>query len=72
MPLLNNRPMLLIHSTVDGTIPVSHAYKLQQLGASNPKFEAWITPASGHVQAYKDHPQEYMSRVLAFFAKYLE
>ena len=68
---LGDRPMLLIHSTVDGTIPVSHAHEIETFEANNPHFQSWIARASGHVQMYKDHTQEYLDRVFAFYDKYM-
>jgi fermentation-respiration switch protein FrsA (DUF1100 family) len=68
---LGDRPVLLIHSSVDDLIPVSEAYKLQKAGASDPNLQLWVAPGSGHVTAFADNRQEYLNRVLVFFDKYL-
>ncbi|MDO8674316.1 MAG: alpha/beta fold hydrolase [Dehalococcoidia bacterium] len=72
IPRLNNRPMLLIHGTADETIPVDHAYMFEKAGAGNPNFETWIVPGAAHVESFKDHPQEYLKRVIGFFDRYLK
>lgn len=68
---LGNRPVMLIHGTSDDLIPVEHTYALQKAGASNPGLETWIVPGSGHVKSFKDHPDEYLSRVASFFDRNL-
>ena len=67
MAKLNDRPIFLIHSETDELIPVSHSYALQKAGASNPNLSLWVAPGSGHVKGFKNNPQEYMRRVIAFF-----
>ncbi len=71
MARLGSRPVFLIHGGSDTYIPVSQAYTLQQIGASDPHFQSWIAPGSAHVQMFQDHRAEYLQRVLAFFATYL-
>ena len=71
MARLGNRPVFLIHATGDTYIPVSNAYTLQKIAASDPNFQSWIGDGSEHVRMFKDHRAEYMQRVLAFFGKYL-
>jgi pimeloyl-ACP methyl ester carboxylesterase len=71
MARLSDRPILLIHSTVDDLIPVSNAYELQKAGASNPNLEVWIAPASSHVAVFAEHRQEYLDRLIRFFDKQL-
>ncbi len=69
---LGSRPILLIHGTEDDLIPVANAYLLQKAAASNPNFELWIVPGSGHTTAYPDHPDEFQKRMLGFFDRYLQ
>jgi fermentation-respiration switch protein FrsA (DUF1100 family) len=69
--LMADRPLFIIHSTIDGTVPVEHANDLKESAAGNPNLEFWITPADGHVQSVNYDREEYMSRVLAFFDKHL-
>ncbi len=68
---LGNRPVLLIHGTQDQLIPVSNAALLQQAARNNSNFELWIAAGSCHTCAYSDYPDEFLTRVIAFFAKYL-
>ncbi|HUP28519.1 MAG TPA: alpha/beta fold hydrolase [Chloroflexia bacterium] len=71
MPLLKERPVLLIHSTTDELIPVDHAYQLQAAGEGNPNLALWVAPGSGHVKAFKNNKTEYLNKVLGFFDRYL-
>ena len=64
---LADRPVLLIHSSVDPLIPVGEAYELQEAGRSNPNLELWVAQGSGHVTAFADNREEYLRRVIAFF-----
>lgn len=64
---LGDRPVLIIHSSVDHLIPVSEAYELQRAGAGNPNLKLWIAQGSGHVTAFADNNEEYLSRVITFF-----
>jgi fermentation-respiration switch protein FrsA (DUF1100 family) len=63
------RPLLLIHGGQDEGIPVSDAQRLYE-AASEPK-ELWIAPEAEHRCADKVRPEEYMSRVLGFFDRWL-
>jgi fermentation-respiration switch protein FrsA (DUF1100 family) len=60
------RPILFIQGQLDDTVPPEHAYRLYE-AANNPKDELWVLPDAGHVEAYSLYPDEYMSRVTAFF-----
>jgi pimeloyl-ACP methyl ester carboxylesterase len=68
---LGDRPVFLIQSSVDDLVPVSEAYELKKAGASDPNLTLWVAPGSGHVTAFADNRAEYVSRVVAFFDKYL-
>ena len=61
------RPLLLIHSADDdnATTTVDGARRLFD-AAGEPK-QLWIAPRGGHVGAINAFPDEYRSRVLAFF-----
>ena len=72
---LGDRPLLIIHSSGDteaDTVPVSHAIALQQAGANNPNLELWLAPGEGHCKAYANNKDEYMTRLLGFYDKYLD
>jgi len=60
------RPVFFIHGEADDGIPFKHALKLWE-ASHNPQAELWIVPGAGHTRAYKTNPEEYMSRVTAFF-----
>ena len=69
---LNDRALFLIHTEVDPTIPVEHSFMLQKAAAGNPKMVSWIAPGEGHTQAYFNHREEYVARVLAFYDKHMK
>jgi fermentation-respiration switch protein FrsA (DUF1100 family) len=72
---LGDRPVLLINSaedTLDDFVPVEQFHRLEQAAASNPNLHSWAAPGRGHVQAYKNNPDEYMSQVLTFFGDHLK
>jgi pimeloyl-ACP methyl ester carboxylesterase len=58
-------PLLIVHGTLDMTIPVSHARRLYKL-ASEPKRYVEL-PHSGHWVDEKDHDQ-YMAAMRDFLA----
>jgi len=60
------RPILFIHGELDDTVPVVHAHSLLE-ASNNPLNELWVISDAGHVEAYITYPEEYMSRVTAFF-----
>jgi len=60
------RPILFIQGELDDTVPVAHAYSLLE-ASDNPLNQLWVLPDVGHVEAYVTYPEEYMSRVTAFF-----
>ena len=60
------RPILFIHGELDDTVPLEHAYRLQD-ASQNPESQLWVVPEAGHVRAYITRPEEYISRVTAFF-----
>ena len=59
-----NVPILLIHGANDHNIPAHHS---RELHAANPRTVLWEVPGAGHVQSYATDPQEYASRVVAWF-----
>ena len=69
---MGDRPILLIHSTADDFIAVSHAYRLQEAGAGNPNMEVWIVPDAAHCEAFSTFKAEYTQRMLAFYDKYVK
>jgi fermentation-respiration switch protein FrsA (DUF1100 family) len=61
--------LLLIHSTEDTMVPISHGHKIFA-AAGQPK-ELWIHEGSEHCGAYFADRAVYVERAAAFFAKHL-
>ena len=70
VPEIAPRPILFIHGALDDFVPIDHAYRLYE-ASDNPADELWIVPGADHVRAYRTAPEEYISRVTAFFNEYL-
>jgi len=66
VPRIEPRPILFIHGELDDTVPLEHAYRLRD-ASQNPESQLWVVPEAGHVRAYITHPEEYISRITAFF-----
>jgi pimeloyl-ACP methyl ester carboxylesterase len=66
------RSLLLIHSKDDtnGTTPPADAERVF-LNARQPK-DIWLAPSGGHAGAFRAHPDEYRTRVLAFLSEALQ
>jgi len=62
-------PVLLICGTRDGRIPCRHAETIYR-AARGPK-ELWIVEGAEHASALGRAPEEYESRMIGFFDKYL-
>ncbi len=59
-------PILLIHGTADGNVPIRHSRRLH---AANPRSTVlWEVPGAGHVNALDVARAEYTARVLEWFA----
>ncbi len=63
------RPLLIIHGGQDRDVPLSEAYRLYQ-AAGDPK-ELWVVDEALHRGVDQICPEKYMSKVLAFFDKWL-
>jgi len=63
------RPFLIIHGEQDCDVPVTEAHRLYE-AAGEPK-ELWVVAGAGHRRVDQICADEYMSRVLAFFDKWL-
>jgi dienelactone hydrolase len=59
------RPLLLIHGSADGLIPVAHAHRLH--AAAGPSSRLWIVDDVPHCGAYFRDRDEYVTRVGSFF-----
>jgi alpha-beta hydrolase superfamily lysophospholipase len=59
------RPILLIHGSRDGIVPLSHLDELYA-AANEPKAQ-WVVQGTTHAMARMDVPDEYVSRVTSFF-----
>jgi len=70
VPEIAPRPVFFIHGELDETIPLEHAYRLQQ-ASQNPQNQLWVVPGAGHVMSYVTHPEEYMNKITTFFDEVL-
>jgi pimeloyl-ACP methyl ester carboxylesterase len=68
---LGERPLMLIHSTRDGLIPVGEVYKLQEAARGNRNLEVWVAEGGAHVSAFADNRDEYIQRVGEFFDRHM-
>jgi len=58
-------PILLIHGTADGNVPVRHS---RELHAANPVLtRLWEVPGAGHVESLNAAPEAYAAAVLKCF-----
>ena len=62
-------PVLIASGTTDRN--TSWAETLRIFAAALPPKELWAVQGAGHVDLYQFSPEEYRSRVLRFFARYL-
>ncbi len=62
-----NHPMLFIHGDNDKFVPTEMVYQLYEV-KPDPK-ELWITKATEHALSYKNHKDEYISRIYEFCKK---
>jgi pimeloyl-ACP methyl ester carboxylesterase len=62
-------PILLIHGTADTRIPVGQGVRVHQ--AAHPDSTIWLVPEVDHVDAFSTHPDEYVARVVDYFARRL-
>ena len=58
-------PILLIHGTADERIPVESSERIRM--ASHPDSSLWLVDGLGHTDAFDEHPDEYVERVVAYF-----
>jgi len=66
---LGNRHILLIHGDKDQTAPYTDSVEMKKAAGDN--ADLWIVPGATHALAYEKDPQEYTSRLLAFFGREL-
>ena len=60
-----NYPILLMHGTADERIPVDSSIRIHL--ASHPDSSLWLVDDVGHTDAFDEHPDEYVERVVAYF-----
>jgi fermentation-respiration switch protein FrsA (DUF1100 family) len=66
VPEIAPRPIFFIHGEADDMISVDHAERLF-VASHTPDNELWTVLHTGHTQAFKERPEEFMSRVTSFF-----
>ena len=59
-------PILVIHGEADTRIPTEHGTRVH--GAAHPGSELWITPGTDHGDSFVNYPEEYVNRVVSYFA----
>jgi uncharacterized protein len=71
---LSPRPLLLIHSVNDPTIPITNSRDLYASYSKlvGDKTELWETDVNKHVGSYSAHPNEYMTKVFEFLDKTIQ
>jgi uncharacterized protein len=63
------RPLFFIHGEADSYVPSSNIIDLAAAARSAPNanVQTWLVPGADHSQSYNTQPQEYISRVVAFY-----
>ena len=63
------RPSLFIHGGADTYVPPINMSDLAAAArtAPNAHVQTWVVPGANHAQSYNTQPQEYVSRVVAFY-----
>lgn len=61
-------PVFFINGADDRGVPPADARRLYRASGNNMN-ELWIVPGTGHCQAYRTHPKEYVGRVTQFFTE---
>jgi pimeloyl-ACP methyl ester carboxylesterase len=61
---ISPRPILLIHSKDDKSIPIENSYSLQKAAGENAQL--WETEGVGHIKSYEGYPEEYVENVIRF------
>lgn len=64
-----HKPMLFIHGDADTFVPTGMAGILYN--AKPGVKELWITNGTKHAESFKDHPEEYLSKVSSFIIPYM-
>ncbi len=61
-----DHPILVIHGGADTRIPTEHGVRVHW--AAHPGSELWITPGTDHGDSFLNFPEEYVERVVSYFA----
>ena len=63
-------PILVIHGEDDTRIPTDHGIRVHK--AAHPASELWITPGTDHGDSFLNFPEEYVDRVVSYYASRVE
>ncbi len=63
-------PILVVHGGADTRIPTGHGIRVHK--AAHPGSELWITPGTDHGDSFLNFPEEYVERLLSYFAARVE
>jgi uncharacterized protein len=66
---LGSRPLLLIHSKADDTVPYQNSERIYQAIPDKSHTELWLTEKAGHIKTYLLQKKAYEARVLDFLDK---
>jgi pimeloyl-ACP methyl ester carboxylesterase len=70
VPHIAPRPLMLIHGEADSRIPYENSVRLKA-ASRGPADELWLVPGAEHTREFVKTPDEYASRVIGFFTRYL-
>lgn len=69
---IGTRPLYITHGTADTRLSVQYAYDLAAAANANGNpVEPWIVEGMDHVQAMFNFPEDYETRLIAFFTEHL-
>ena len=63
-------PILVIHGEADTRIPTEHGVRVHK--AAHAGSELWITPDTDHGDSFLNYPEEYVERLVSYFASRTE
>lgn len=69
---INDKPLFLIHSKDDESIPSTNSTALMNAVANPDKTTLWLPPGTKHVGAYESASEEYLARVTSFIIENLQ
>ena len=62
-------PILVIHGDSDTRIPLEHGVRVYE--AANSASDIWVVPGADHGEAFNNHPDDFIERIVSYFTKRL-